>query len=83
MKHRAASLLVALAMLLKIAECGEKSVPAETAPATDHRQIAPPSDETMTERISPLMEFYDKSEEFGGAMLVAQDGNIIYEEIRS
>lgn len=80
MKLRAFNLLVALAMLLGIAACGEKPVPTKTVSATDHKQTAPPSDSTVAERISRLMEFYDKSGQFGGAILVAQDGNIIYED---
>ena len=89
MKLRAFNLLVLLSMLLGIAACGEKPVPTKTAIvttqatpvvaaviATDHKQTVPPSDNTMTERISRLMEFYDKNGQFSGINLVAQDGNI-------
>jgi hypothetical protein len=92
MKLRALNLLVLLSILLGIAACGEKPVPTKTVIvttqatpvvatviATDHKQTAPPSDNTMTERISRLMEFYDKNGQFSGTILVAQDGNITYE----
>ena len=80
MKLRALCLLVALAMLLGIAACGEKSVPAKAATTTDYGQTAPPSESIMAERISRLMQFYEESGQFGGAILVAQDGKIIYED---
>jgi hypothetical protein len=80
MKLRASILLILLSMSLAIAASGEKPVPTQTVIVTDHKQTAPPSDNPMIERISRLMEFYDKSEQFGGAILVAQDGNIIYED---
>jgi CubicO group peptidase (beta-lactamase class C family) len=93
MKRRAFNLFVLLSILLGIAGCGEKPVPTKTVIvttqatpavatviATDHKQTAPPSDNTMTERISRLMEFYDKNGQFSGTILVAQDGSIIYED---
>jgi hypothetical protein len=80
MKLRAFSLLVLLSILPGIAACGEKPAPTETVIATDHKQTAPPSDNTMSERISRLMEFYEESGQFSGTILVAQDGNIIYED---
>jgi CubicO group peptidase (beta-lactamase class C family) len=58
----------------------EQATPIATAIATDHKQTALPSDNTMTERISRLMEFYEDSGQFSGTILVAQDGNIIYED---
>jgi CubicO group peptidase (beta-lactamase class C family) len=64
MKLRAFNLLVLLSLLLGIAACGEKSV----------------SSKTLTENISRLMEFYEKSGQFSGTILVAQDGNILYED---
>jgi hypothetical protein len=67
-------------MLLGTTACGEKPVPEETLAATDHDQTAPPSDNAVTEKISRLMEFYEETGQFGGAILVAQDGNIIYED---
>ena len=64
MKRRALNLLVLLSILLGVTACGERSVPAKT----------------MTKRIARLFEFYEESGQFSGAVLVAQDGNIIYED---
>ena len=76
MKLRAFNLLLSLAIVLGIAACGENPVPTTTVVATDHKQTAPPSDITVAERISRLMAFYEETGQFGGAILVAQDGNI-------
>jgi len=61
-------LLVYLSILLGIAGCSEKPVPL------------PPSDDKMIEEISDLMQFYDENIMFSGSILVAQDGDTIYEE---
>jgi len=93
MKLRVFNLLVLLSILLGIAACGEKPVPTKTVIATtqatpvvgtviatDHKQTAPLSDNTITERISRLMEFYDENGLFSGTILVAENGTIIYED---
>jgi CubicO group peptidase (beta-lactamase class C family) len=80
MKHKAFNLLLSLAIVLGIAACGEKPVPTETVSATGLKQTAPPSDNSMAGEIARLMAFYEETGQFGGVMLVAQDGNIIYKD---
>ena len=62
MKLGAFNLLVLLSVLLGIAACGEKPGPTMTMDATEHKQTESPSDSTITERISRLMEFYERKE---------------------
>ena len=80
MKLRAFSLLVLLSIVPGIAACGEKPVPTETVITTDHEQTAPPAENPMAGEISRLMEFYDENGLFSGAILVAENGTIIYED---
>jgi CubicO group peptidase (beta-lactamase class C family) len=80
MKLRAFNLMVLLSIVLGIAACGQEAVPTQTVVATEHTQTAPPADNTITESISRLMAFYDQNEQFSGTILVAQDGNITYED---
>jgi CubicO group peptidase (beta-lactamase class C family) len=68
------------AIAAKPATASTASTTPEAEPTAAPTEAAPPSDNTMTEEISRLMEFYDKNAQFSGTILVAQDGNIIYQD---
>jgi CubicO group peptidase (beta-lactamase class C family) len=80
MRLRAFNLLVVLSIVLGTAACGEKPAPTKTVVATEHKQTPPPTEDPMAESISRLLAFYEESGQFSGTILVAQDGNILYED---
>ena len=80
MKHSVFTLLLLLSLLLGIAACGERSVPANAVTTTGVSLATAPSNNAMAGELARLMAFYEETGQFGGAILVAQDGKIIYND---